>query len=275
MHPAGESVGDRTVVEQNVRLFDSHCHINFSHFDEDRDAMFERMAEHGVEGCVVVAVELAHVPALRALAEARDNVWFSVGVHPNHAVDSEPDVDQLCALAEHPRCVAIGETGVDLFRDHVDPALQEARFRTHLRAARIMNKPVIVHDREADTDCMRILAEEGVGECGGIMHCFSSDWATAEQAIELGMSISFSGNVTFKRNEALRAVAARVPDELLMVETDSPYLAPVPLRGKRNEPAYVRHVAACIAAERGLSLTELAELTTANTRRRFRIPAMP
>jgi TatD DNase family protein len=167
--------------------------------------------------------------------------------------------------------VAIGETGMDFFREHVSPNIQDARFRTHIRAAKTVNKPVIVHDREADIASMRILADEGVTECGGIMHCFSSDWETASQAIDLGMSISFSGNVTFKRNDALRAVAAQVPDELLMVETDSPYLAPVPHRGKRNEPAYVRHVAECIAEVRGVSLATLAQLTTENTRRRFNI----
>jgi len=254
-----------------IRLFDSHCHINFDHFEADRDAIFARMAEYGVEGCTVVAVDLDHVHELRALAEARDNVWFSVGVHPNHAVDVEPDVDDLCLLAEHPRCVAIGETGMDFFRDPIAPEIQAARFRTHIRAAKAMHKPVIVHDREADTASMQILAEEGVETCGGIMHCFSSDWATASQAMKLGMSISFSGNVTFKRNDELRAVAANVPDHLLMVETDSPYLAPVPKRGRRNEPAYVRHVAECLAEVRGISLAELALLTTENSRRRFGI----
>ena len=254
-----------------IRLFDSHCHINFAHFAEDRDAVFARMAENSVEGCMVVAVDLDHVHELRALAEAHDHVWFSVGVHPNHAVDVEPDVDDLCQLAEHPRCVAIGETGMDFFRDPIPPEIQASRFRTHIRAAKAMHKPVIVHDREADAASMQILAEEGVEACGGIMHCFSSDWETASRAIDLGMSISFSGNVTFKRNDALRAVAAQVPDDLLMVETDSPYLAPVPKRGRRNEPAYVRHVAECIAEVRGISLAELALLTTENSRRRFGI----
>ncbi|MDQ6981876.1 MAG: TatD family hydrolase [Mariprofundus sp.] len=252
-----------------IRLFDSHCHVNFSHYTDDRDAMFERMAAGGVEGCTVVAVDLDHVHELKALAEARDNVWFSVGVHPNHEAETEPDVDTLCKLAEHPRCVAIGETGMDFFREHVSPAIQERRFRTHIRAAKTAGKPVIVHNREADIASLRILSEEGVGECGGIMHCFSSDWETASQAIDLGMSISFSGNVTFKRNDELRGVAEKVPDELLMIETDSPYLAPVPCRGKRNEPAYVRYVAECIAQVRGISLAQLAMQTTMNSRQRF------
>jgi len=254
-----------------IRLFDSHCHVNFPHYTEDRDAMFERMAELGVEGCTVVAVDLDHVHELRALAEARDNVWFSVGVHPNHEVAVEPDIDALCKLADHPRCVAIGETGMDFFREHVSPDIQEMRFRTHIRAAKAVNKPVIVHNREADAASIRILSEEGVAECGGIMHCFSSDWETASQAIDLGMSISFSGNVTFKRNDELREIAAKVPGDFLMIETDSPYLAPVPCRGKRNEPAYVRHVAECIADVRGVTLAQLAMQTTMNSRRRFGI----
>jgi len=254
-----------------IRLFDSHCHVNFPHYMEDRDAMFERMTELGVEGCTVVAVDLDHVHELRTLAEARDNVWFSVGVHPNHEVVVEPDIDALCVLAGHPRCVAIGETGMDFFRKHVSPDIQEIRFRTHIRAAKAVNKPVIVHNREADAASIRILSEEGVTECGGIMHCFSSDWETASQAIDLGMSISFSGNVTFKRNDELREIAAKVPGDLLMIETDSPYLAPVPHRGKRNEPAYVRHVAECIADVRDVTLAQLAMQTTMNSRRRFGI----
>ncbi|MFQ5344764.1 MAG: TatD family hydrolase [Mariprofundus sp.] len=254
-----------------IRLFDSHCHVNFTHYTDDRDAMFERMAEFGVEGCTVVAVDLDHVHELRALAETRDNVWFSVGVHPNHEVDTEPDVDALCKLADHPRCVAIGETGMDFFHARVSPAVQDARFRTHIRAARSVNKPVIVHNREADAASMKILAEEGISQCGGIMHCFSSDWETASRAIDLGMSISFSGNVTFKRNDDLREIARKVPDELLMIETDSPYLAPVPCRGKRNEPAYVRHVAECIARVKDVALAQLAMQTTLNSRQRFNI----
>jgi len=254
-----------------IRLFDSHCHLNLPHYSEDRDAMFERMAALGVEGCTVVAVDLDHVNELRSLAEARDNVWFSVGVHPNHEVEVEPSVDVLCKLADHPRCVAIGETGMDFFRHHVPAEVQEARFRTHIRVAIAVNKPVIVHNREADAASLRILSDEGVTECGGIMHCFSSDWKTASQAIDLGMSISFSGNVTFKRNDELREVAANVPGDLLMLETDSPYLSPMPYRGKRNEPAYVRYVAECIAEMRGVSLAGLAMQTTINSRRRFGI----
>ena len=254
-----------------ISLFDTHCHVDFSHFDDDRDVMFERMAAAGVEGCIVVAVDFDHISDLRALAEERDNVWFSVGIHPNHEVDVEPTIETLCQFADHPRCVAIGETGMDFFRHHVEPEVQEQRFRTHIRAARVLNKPVIVHNRAADAETIRILREENISECGGIMHCFSADMETANAAIDMGMSISFSGNVTFKRNDELRAVAAQVPDDLLLLETDSPYLAPMPFRGKRNEPAYVFHVGECIAEVRGLKLAELAAQTTRNARARFRL----
>lgn len=257
--------------EKHLRLFDSHCHIDFSHFDADREAMFERMAEAGVEGAVVVAVELEQTPGLTQFVEAHDNLWFSVGIHPNHETDCEPDVETLCQLAGHPRCVAIGETGMDLFRHRVDPAIQQQRFRTHIGAARVLDKPVIVHNRDADADAMRLLAEEGVDACGGVMHCFSSDWVIASAALDLGMMISFSGNVTFKRNDALREVAAEVPLDRLMIETDSPYLAPVPNRGRRNEPAFVQHVASCLADLHGMPLAEFAAITTANSRRFFGI----
>ncbi len=253
----------------NIRLVDTHCHIDFQHFDEDRDAAFERYTEAGGQWLVAVAVDLENVPRLFALADKRTNVYCSVGVHPNHEIEAEPAVDQLCELAAHPKCVAIGETGMDFFRHHVDKEIQEARFRTHIRAAKQLNKPVIVHMREADTDTMRILEGEGVDTCGGIMHCFSSTWEIAQQALELGMSISFSGNVTFKRNETLREVAAQVPEEALLIETDAPYLAPVPNRGKRNEPSYVRYVAECIAGVRGTTTEYIAELGCENARRRF------
>lgn len=251
-------------------LFDTHCHVDFPHYTEDRDAMFGRMAEAGVAGCVVVGVDFSHVDALRGLAEARDNVWFSVGVHPNHEVESEPTINELLALANHPRCVAIGETGMDFYRHRVEPEVQEQRFRTHIRAARELKLPVIVHNRDADRDSIRILADESLG-AGGIMHCFSADLPTAEAALELGMYISFSGNVTFKNNQQLRDVAAVVPEDRLLVETDAPYLAPVPYRGKRNEPAYVKHVAECIAEVKGVSVADLAAATTANALKVFGI----
>lgn len=254
-----------------IALFDTHCHVDFHHFDEDRDAVFSRMREAGVTRAVAVAVELAQLPQLIALAEVREHVWFSVGVHPNHEVVREPDRDELIRLAAHPRCVAIGETGMDLFHHRVDPATQEERFRAHIRAAHVLTKPVIVHMRDADALTMKIMAEENIAACGGVMHCFSSSWDVAKQALDMGLSISFSGNVTFNRNTELRDVARMVPDDMLLVETDAPYLAPMPMRGKRNEPAFVRHVAECIAEVRGVSLATLAAQTTANAMRRFGI----
>jgi len=252
-----------------VHLVDTHCHVDFQHFDEDREAVFDRYAAAGGQWLVAVAVDLENVPRLFALVEEKSNVYCSVGIHPNHEIETEPTVEQLCELAAHPKCVAIGETGMDFFRHHVEPAIQKERFRTHIRAAKQLNKPVIVHMREADADTLRILKEEGVDTCGGIMHCFSSTWEIASKALELGMSISFSGNVTFKRNDGLREVAKHVPEDALLIETDSPYLTPVPNRGKRNEPAFVRHVAECIAEVRGITPEYIAELTCENARRRF------
>jgi len=254
-----------------MQLVDTHCHVDFQHFDEDRALVFERYAAAGGQWLVAVAVDLENMPRLFALAEEKANVYCSVGVHPNHELQVEPTVLQLCELAAHPKCVAMGETGMDFFRCHVDRDIQETRFRTHIQAAKRMSKPVIVHMREADADTMRILEGEGVEICGGIMHCFSSTWEIAQQALELGMSISFSGNVTFKRNEILREVAARIPEEALLIETDAPYLAPVPHRGKRNEPAFVRHVAECIADARGTTAEYIAEVTCENARRRFSV----
>ncbi|MDT8376245.1 MAG: TatD family hydrolase [Mariprofundaceae bacterium] len=252
-------------------FFDSHCHLDFPQFNDDRDEVLRRMQEEGVDRCVSVAVDFEHLPRLQSLAEQHDNIWFSVGIHPNHEVDEEPTVEQLCALSNHPKCVAVGETGMDFYRHRVDPALQEARFRTHIRAARQLGKPVIVHNRDADNESIRILTEAEIGKCGGIMHCFSAGWDTARAALDLGMYISFSGNVTFKRNDELREVARQVPMDRLLIETDAPYLAPMPHRGKRNEPAYVKHVARCIADVKGLSIREMAEASTSNALKVFGI----
>ncbi len=254
-----------------IRLVDTHCHLDFPHFEEDRGEVLTRMHLAGVVWAVTVAVDLEHVRGIFSLVENHDNLYCSVGVHPNHEVGEEPGLEELCELALHPKCVAIGETGMDFFRHHVSPERQEERFRTHIRAANRLEKPVIVHNREADDAVIRILREEGVETCGGIMHCFSSDWETARQALDLGLSISFSGNVTFRKNDGLREVARNVPEEMLLIETDSPYLAPVPRRGRRNEPAHVRHVAECLAEVRGVSLERLAEMTTANAMRRFAV----
>jgi TatD DNase family protein len=252
-------------------LVDTHCHVDFPHFSDDRDEVLARFRQAGGRWLVAVAVDLDNLPRLFALAESESDVYCSVGVHPNHEVEAEPTEDELCGLAAHGKCVAIGETGLDFFRHHVPPEVQELRFRTHIRAAKSLSKPVIVHMREADEATLRVMGEEDISACGGIMHCFSSSWEVARKALDMGMSMSFTGNVTFKNNHELRDVAKQVPEDMLLIETDSPYLAPVPNRGKRNEPAYVRQVAECIAEVRGVSLAHLAEITTANAARRFGI----
>jgi len=251
----------------DILLVDSHCHLDFHHFDDDRDAVLARFTEAGGQWLVAVAVDVEHLPRLLTLAEEREHVFFSVGVHPNHEPEAEPSVGRICELAAHPKCVAIGETGMDFFRHRVPLKVQEERFRTHIRAAKKLGKPVIVHMREADEATLRVLKEEGANN--GIMHCFSSGWETASQALDLGMSVSFSGNVTFKKNDELREVVKKVPEGRLLIETDAPYLAPVPRRGRRNEPAFVLHVAECIAQTRGIPLETVAEFTTENATRRF------
>jgi len=250
-------------------LVDTHCHVDFPHFADDRAEALARFRQAGGRWLVAVAVDLDNLPRLFALAESESDVYCSVGVHPNHEVEAEPGEDELRGLAAHAKCVAIGETGLDFFRHHVPSEVQEARFRTHIRAAKTLSKPVIVHMRDADEATLCVMGEEQISACGGIMHCFSSSWEVARQALDMGMSISFTGNVTFKNNHGLRDVAKQVPEDMLLIETDSPYLAPVPHRGKRNEPAYVRQVAECIAEVRGVSLAHLAEATTANAARVF------
>ncbi|MDQ6950586.1 MAG: TatD family hydrolase [Mariprofundales bacterium] len=251
-----------------MELFDSHCHLDLPQFDADRNAVLARMAQVGVTRAMVVAVDLEHLDQLQALSDAHPGFGFSLGLHPNHEVDKEPDAASLLALArQYPTISAIGETGLDYFRHQVEPALQQQRLRAHLAAADALNLPVIIHMREADADTLRILRQER--PASGVMHCFSSDWAAAEAALDLGLHISFSGNVTFKRNDELRQVATKVPLERLLIETDSPYLAPMPLRGKRNEPSFVRHVAEAIASARGMAVAELAEVTTSNAIRLF------
>jgi len=254
-----------------LSLFDSHCHLDFPQYEDDRDEVLARMRREGIDRAIAVAVDFDHLDRLQTLAEGNEGIWFSVGIHPNHEVDVEPSVEQLCTLSDHSKCVAIGETGMDFFRHHVSPELQESRFRTHIRAARQLNKPVIVHNRDADRDSIRILKDESVQDCGGIMHCFSADWDTASAALDMNMYISFSGNVTFKNNQQLRDVAAQVPLDRILIETDAPFLAPVPHRGKRNEPTYVKHVADCIAEVKGCSLEVLAAASTNNAMEVFNI----
>ncbi|MGM0593366.1 MAG: TatD family hydrolase [Pseudomonadota bacterium] len=253
-------------------LVDSHCHLDrldLTPFDDDLSRALDAAREQGVERFLCVAIDRGNIPDVIAIAEQHDDVYASVGVHPNEEDPREVTAEELVRLAEHPKVIAIGETGLDYFRSEGDLAWQKQRFRNHIAAARRSHKPLIIHSREAREDTIAIMQQEGAEEAGGIMHCFVEDWATAERAMEMGFYISFSGIVTFKSAEALREVARQVPADRLLVETDSPYLAPVPHRGKGNQPAYVRHVAELLAQLRGVSEQELAEQTTENFNRLF------
>ncbi len=248
---------------------DSHCHINFPDLADKLPEMFDLMAVNQVSHALCISVELEKFPEIRALAEAHPNVYASVGVHPDHEDCTEPTVDELVALADHPKVVAIGETGLDYFRLTGDLEWQRERFRTHIRAARTSNKPLVIHTRAAAEDTLRIMQEEQAGEVGGVMHCFTESMAVAEAAIEQGFYISFSGIVTFKNARDLREVAAAIPMDRLLIETDSPYLAPVPHRGRTNQPGYVKHVAEEIARVRGITAEAVGEATTQNFFRLF------
>jgi TatD DNase family protein len=245
-------------------LVDSHCHINFEPLGAQLEALFDHARLNGVGHMLCVAVNLEDYPQVRALAHAHPQVFASVGVHPNERDGRDPDAAELVTLAQDGRVVAIGETGLDYFRSSGDMDWQHRRFREHIRAARSVRKPLIIHTREAVADTLRILKEEGAHEVGGVMHCFTEDWDTARQALEMNFYISFSGIVTFRNAVALRAVAAQVPADKFLIETDAPYLAPMPYRGKTNEPAYVRHVAECLAEVRAVPFETIAEQTTRN-----------
>jgi TatD DNase family protein len=252
-------------------LVDSHCHLNFPELAAKVDDALALMRENGVTHALCVSVTLEEFPQVRALAERYPHIFGSVGVHPDY-----PDVpvvreEQLIALAEHPKIVAIGETGLDYFRIKGDCEWQRERFRTHIRAARRCGKPLIIHTREAAADTLRIMGEEGADSIGGVMHCFTESWEVARAALDLGFHISFSGIITFKNAEALRDVAKKVPLERMLIETDSPYLAPVPYRGKTNEPGLVKYVAEEIARQRNLSLEQVAASTSYNFFQLFNI----
>ena len=250
-------------------LVDSHCHLDFPDFAGKIDEVREEMRANGVTHALCISVDLGGFPKVLGLAEAHDNFFASVGVHPDH--EGAPlDPGQLVELARHPRVVAIGETGLDYHRVSGDLEWQRERFRAHIRAARLCRKPLVIHTREAAEDTIRIMREEGAGEVGGVMHCFTETEDVAAAALALGFHISFSGIVTFKNAGKLKDVARAVPLDRLLVETDSPYLAPVPHRGKTNRPGLVRHVAEEVSRLRGISLESLAQATSANFFRLFR-----
>ena len=257
-------------------LVDSHCHLDFPELVAQLDDVLERMQRNTVERALCISVTLPDFPAVRALAEAHPQLWATVGVHPDYPQTDEPDVERLVALADHPRILAIGETGLDYYRLGVrtvaDMAWQRERFRTHIRAARLAGRPLVVHTRSAGADTLAILREEGGADVGGVFHCFTETAEVARAALDLGFHISFSGIVTFRNADDLRAVAAFVPWDRLLIETDSPYLAPVPHRGKCNEPAFVVHVAARIAVMRQVTIEAVAATTAANFERLFLAP---
>jgi TatD DNase family protein len=248
---------------------DSHCHLDFPELSERLPEVLANMAAAEVEHALCVSVTLEDWPRVAAIARAHPQLSASVGVHPDSSDVEEPSVERLVALSRTEKIVAIGETGLDYFRASGDMSWQRERFRTHIRAARECGKPLIIHTRAAAEDTLRIMREEGAGEAGGVMHCFTEDWETAQAAMDLGFHISISGIVTFKNAAVVRDVAARVPDERLLIETDSPYLAPVPFRGKTNEPARVIHVAATVAVLRDTPVEAVAATTTANFNRLF------
>lgn len=252
-------------------LVDSHCHLNFPELASRLDSVMALMRKNGVEHALCVSVALEEFPDIRALAERFQNISASVGVHPDYDNVQEVTVEQLVKLSNHPKIVAIGETGLDYYRMKGDLEWQRERFRLHIRAARQCGKPLIIHTRDAAADTLRIMREEGAGQVGGVMHCFTESWEIAQAAMELGFLISFSGIVTFKNARALREVARQVPLERMLIETDSPYLAPVPHRGKTNEPGLVLHVAEEIARLRGIELAQVATQTSNNFMHLFNV----
>ncbi|QBQ97562.1 TatD family hydrolase [Paraburkholderia pallida] len=256
---------------------DSHCHINFEGLADRLPELLENMRAQAVTHALCVSVDFETLPSVLDIASRYENVYASVGVHPDHEDVQEPTVADLVELAKHPKVVAIGETGLDYYRlgerTIEDMEWQRERFRVHIRAAHATGKPLIVHTRAASDDTLRIMEEERAGEPGGVMHCFTEPWAIAERALAQNFYISLSGIVTFKSATEVQDVARRVPLERLLIETDSPYLAPVPYRGKPNEPAYVSHVGRFIAQQRGLPDAELGAATSQNFFRLFKIPA--
>jgi TatD DNase family protein len=252
-------------------LVDSHCHLDFPELAADIDQVLARMRENDVEQALCVSVTLEDWPRVRDLALRYPNLHATVGVHPDEQGVEEPTLQRLVGLARTPKVLAIGETGLDYYRQSGDTDWQRARFRTHIRAARECGKPLVIHTRDAAPDTLAIMREEGAGEVGGVMHCFTESWGVAEAAMEQGFYISFSGIVTFKKALDLKEVARRVPLERLLVETDAPYLAPVPFRGKRNEPAYVRHVATHIAELKNINIQSIESSTSCNFSRLFKV----
>jgi TatD DNase family protein len=245
-------------------LVDSHCHLDFPDLAERLPEVLQRMQDNQVGLAVCIGVNLEDFRKVLALAEGEPRLYATVGVHPEYTDVEEPDEDRLVALASHHKVIAIGETGLDYYWQKDKPEWQRERFRTHIRAARRAGKPLVVHTRDSAADTLRVLKEEGADAVGGVMHCFTENWEIASLALDLGFYLSFSGIVTFKNAAIVKEVASKCPLDRLLVETDSPYLAPAPYRGKPNEPAYVRYVAEEIARLRSLEIEAVHQATTDN-----------
>jgi TatD DNase family protein len=253
-------------------LIDSHCHLDY-YTEAERPEVLARAAAAGVAEMVTIGTTLAQSQRLPAIAEAQPNLWCTVGVHPHHAAEAPlPSPEDVAAMTAHPRVIGIGESGLDYFYDRSPRDVQQAGFRAHIRAARLAGLPLAIHARDADGDIAAIIQDERDtgGDFSFLLHCFSSSRALAEAAVAMGGHVSFSGILTFPKSHELREIARDLPADRLLVETDAPYLAPVPFRGKRNEPAYVTHTARVLAEVRGLEPAALADLTTTNFRRLFR-----
>lgn len=255
-----------------MKLVDHHCHLDFPQFAEDRDGVIARAEKAGVEVMVTISTRIRKLPELLTIAERYPNVYCSVGTHPHNAHEEmDIPVEEIVRLAQHPKIVAIGEAGLDYYYKHSTPEAQAEGFRRHIAAARETGLPLEIHAREADEDTARILEEEHAkGAFPAILHCYTGGPDLVARALQLGLHVSFTGVVTFKKSDALRDIANSVPLERLLVETDAPFLAPVPYRGKTNEPAYVVHTAAALAEARGISVEALAEATTENFYRLFK-----
>ncbi len=256
-------------------LVDSHCHLDFPDLAERLPEVLQRMQDNGVGCAVCIGVNLEDLPRVLAVAEQDERLFASVGVHPEYTDVEEPTVERLLALASHPKVIAIGETGLDYYWQKDKPEWQRARFRTHIEAAKRCAKPLVIHTRDSAADTLRLMREEGADAAGGVMHCFTEDWEIAQQALDLGFYLSFSGIVTFKNAAQVKEIAQKCPLDRILVETDSPYLAPVPYRGKPNQPAYVLHVAEEIARLRQLSTEQLAAATSDNFFRLFKHAERP
>jgi TatD DNase family protein len=256
-------------------LIDSHCHLDFEDFAADREAVIERARTAGLERMITISTRVKEFAKIRALTEAYPDVYCTVGTHPHNAQEEDIAAAALVELAQHPKCVGIGEAGLDYHYDYAPRDVAARVFRTHIAAARESGLPLVIHARDADADIAAILEEEmGKGAFKAVLHCFTSSRRLAEVALALGLYVSFSGVLTFKKSDDLRAIARDVPEDRLLIETDAPFLAPVPYRGKRNEPAFVAETAKILAEVKGLSVAALAATTSANVLRLFsKMPA--